>query len=84
MLWLGMAGLLRLRPAAAALFGAGLVLLVMAAAAAVFARFGLWVGPAAALAVLLLAQPTWAWRRPAVGTRWVMDVLAELGQGGGA
>ncbi len=80
-LWWGMIGLLRLRPAAAALFGAGLVLLVLAATATLFHVTGLWVGPAAALFGVLLAQPLWAWRRLAVVNDWMMAELAELGGG---
>ena len=82
-LWLGMAGLLRLRPAAAAFCGAGLLVLVLAAAAAVFRTSGLWVAPAAALTGLLLAQPLWAWRRLAVVNDWMLQELVDLGRQGG-
>lgn len=81
-LWLGMIGLLRFRPAGAALFGAAVVMLTGLTACALFARAGLWVGPAAAITVLLLAQPAWAWRRLAVVNRWMLDEIADLGQVG--
>nr|WP_310525266.1 CHASE2 domain-containing protein [Polymorphobacter sp.] len=82
-LWLGMAGLLRLRPAAAAVFGAALAALVVLVSAAVFNFSGLWIGPAAALTGVLLAQPLWAWRRLAVVNRWMIRELDALGQAGG-
>lgn len=78
-LWLGMAALLRLRPTAAALVGVALLVAVAAAAVLALRVGGLWVGPAAALAVVALSQPIWAWRRLAVVNRWMMAELAELG-----
>jgi signal transduction histidine kinase len=40
---------------------------------------GLWIGPAVALAGLLLAPPIWAWRRLATVNAWMTAELAELG-----
>ena len=80
-LWLGMIGLLRLRPAAAALFGAALVVLVVATSAMLFEVSGLWIAPAAGVIGLLLAQPLWAWRRLAVVNDWMLAELAALGGG---
>ena len=82
-LWLGMIGLLRFRPAGAALFGGALVVLTGLVACVLFTQTGLWIGPAAAIMGLLLAQPAWAWRRLAVVNRWMMDEIADLGQPGG-
>ncbi|PZN97123.1 MAG: histidine kinase [Alphaproteobacteria bacterium] len=80
-LWLGMAGLLRLRPAAAAIGGALLVAAALLATALLFAATGLWVAPAGALVGVLLAQPFWAWRRLAAVNDWMLAELAELGGG---
>ncbi|GGE19100.1 histidine kinase [Polymorphobacter glacialis] len=79
-LWLGMAALLRLQPAAAAMYGAALTVMTAVGAALVFRQTGLWIGPGAALAVLLLAQPVWAWRRLAVVNDGMLTVLAALGR----
>lgn len=79
-LWTAMAGVLRLRPSAAALWGVALVGLVAAVVWLLLAQAGLWVGPAPATIALLLAQPVWAWRRLAVVNRWMTDEIATLGQ----
>jgi signal transduction histidine kinase len=79
-LWAGMAGLLRLRPPAAALYGVALVGALALFVALAMAHFGLWIGPASATIALLLAQPVWAWRRLAVVNRWMIDEIATLGQ----
>jgi CHASE2 domain-containing sensor protein/signal transduction histidine kinase len=78
-LWLAMLALLRLRPGTAALCGLGLAGLVLALVAALFRIDGLWIGPSAALAGLLLAPPIWAWRRLAAVNAWMLTELAELG-----
>lgn len=79
-LWICMTGLLRLRPAAAAAFGAAVVVLVLVLSAAVFKATGLWIANAAALIGVMLAQPLWAWRRLAVINDWMRRELAEMGQ----
>jgi CHASE2 domain-containing sensor protein/signal transduction histidine kinase len=79
-LWAGMAGLLKLRPTAAALYGLALVGVLAALVMLLLMQFGLWVAPAPATIALLLAQPVWAWRRLAVVNRWMVDEIATLGQ----
>lgn len=79
-LWAGMAGLLRLRPPAAALYGVALVGALALVVAVMLAQFGLWIDPASGTIALLLAQPVWAWRRLAVVNRWMVDEIATLGQ----
>ncbi len=78
-LWLAMLALLRLRPAAAALCGLWLAVGAVLVTALLFHGQGLWIGPSAALAGLLLAPPIWAWRRLAAVNAWMTAELVELG-----
>jgi signal transduction histidine kinase len=82
MLWVVMAGMLALRPAFAAVFGVGLMALVLLLAAAALQATGRWADPAAAVVALLAAPPLWAWRRLAVVNDWMTAELNALGDFG--
>ncbi len=77
-----MAGLLLLRPRTNLWIGAGLGLLVLAAAAGLVMA-GWWFPPANALVALALLFPLWGWRRLDFANRYMATELEALaGEGG--
>lgn len=68
----------RLRPSRGALAGMAMVLLVMLLSAVLLYGFHLWLPPAAAVIMLVIALPLWAWLRLSAASNYMVEELSRL------